>query len=291
MKSSSIISIALIVLLSFTFISCEKESSDGTTNSGGSSSSNNTVSEQVKEITLNHTFSSDLDKIVFYESYTYRYSFCFNKGCIKIYAEERRGGSFGSPTRSISGIKDTGYYSSIGDIPRTDNIIWGDGMSTGIPHYPKHGLNAIFLTEELCPTQMRIFAKDYTLDDDSRLKTVTIQYQLVSPETFGDESDLNGTSWEASTPQYGYPANVDWRMVFTTANSGVLYIHQGWGDNDYSYPFSYAYSKDRGGKILIYAGFCPIWTFYIENDKLYLHVPQNNGVISVTSGIAIFNKQ
>lgn len=295
MKSRTIIHFAISALLFFTFISCEKEASDGTTNSSGSGSSNNTISEQVKEITLNHTFNDYLDKIVFYESYTYRYSFCFNKGCIKIYAEERRGGSFGSPTQSICGIKDTGYYSSISEIPRTDNIIWGDGMSTGIPHYPKLGLNAIFLTEEMCPTQMRIYAKDYTLDNDSRLKTVTIQYQLVAPETFGDESVLNGTSWVATTPQFGYPANVDWRMVFTTANSGVLKIHYGWGGNDSSFPFSYAYSKDIGGKILVYVGSRPIWSFVLEDESLLLGVPGNNNVISVGGsdggGVVTFHKQ
>lgn len=320
MKSRTIIHFAIFSLLNFTFLACEKDVSSNNNNSGGHDSSDNTISEQIKEVILSHGSLYSLEnntyeKCVFYESYTYRYSFCFVNGNIGIYVEHRANGSFvqtlqNDPDRV--GIIDAGVFSSITDIPSFNTNIIGEGTDyrydamNGYPHwkyyasqfYPQHGYNAAYITEDSQIVQFRIYAKKYETDEGGNLKTATIQYQLVAPETFGDESVLNGTSWVATTPQFGYPANVDWRMVFTTANSGVLKIHYGWGGNDSSFPFSYAYSKDIGGKMLV-AGSRPIWSFVLEDESLLLSVPGNNNVISVGGsdgdgnggGVVTFYKQ
>lgn len=155
-----------------------------------------TVTTSVKTITLaigqgnigNH--SEDEKNI--YEDFNNLYTLALSGGNICFSHYVRDSGSFSTTSSyrdkdKYHGIKDVGKVSSLSNINSKERV--NDDtksyMFAGSHKWynfsiiqPNHGYAAYFTTENDEIKNLRIFIKDYTLDDAGSLASITIQYQL-----------------------------------------------------------------------------------------------------------------
>ena len=112
------------------------------------------------------------------------YAICLVDGQFGIYHAVRRGGDY---TLSIlgheeeCGLKDMGKIANISDVA-SKNVHGGDNGSDynryWLKFQPSHGYAVMFTTENGEQKYLRVYAKDYYLENNSFIESITIQYQL-----------------------------------------------------------------------------------------------------------------
>lgn len=185
-------------VMSLCLVSCGDDD-DENVNNGGSNGDNTeikgdyTATTSVKTVTLTTSSVNGLPTsgIKIYEDFNNLYSLVLSKGnlCLPHYGRSNGEWSayiFRQDYDTETGIKDIGKVTSLQDI-RIKNNNENDYRYSkyGSPlHFnystvqPNHGYAAYFTTENDEIKNLRIFIKDYTLDDNGSLASITIQYQL-----------------------------------------------------------------------------------------------------------------
>ena len=196
MKQKTFFSI-FIIMLSICLFSCSKnDDGNGGGNGDGTEVKNGyTATADIKTVTLK-TKSDPADvngeeEIIIYEDYNNRYSLLLAYGEICLRPEYRENGYFryrNDYNGEKSGIHDSGKVSSLQDIMTKEktNDDWtayssqylGANYCQHSTVQPNHGYSAYFTTENDELMFVRIYIKDYTLNTDSDLTSITIQYQL-----------------------------------------------------------------------------------------------------------------
>lgn len=196
MKQKTFFSI-FIIMMSICLFSCSKnEGSNGGGNGDGTEVKNGyTATADIKTVTLatqpNREDVNGENEIIIYEDYNNRYSLLLAYGKICLRPEYRENGYFRhwyDYKGEKSGIHDLGKVSSLQDImtkEKTNDGIFDSNSEYISANYcqhstvqPNHGYSAYFTTENDELMFVRIYIKDYTLNTDSDLTSITIQYQL-----------------------------------------------------------------------------------------------------------------
>lgn len=181
-------------MMSICLFSCSKNEDSNGGGKGNNTEVKNdyTATANIKTVTLvtqpNYEDINGENEIKIYEDYNNRYSLLLVNGNICIKPEDREDGTFErryDPDGEKSGIHDLGKVSSLQDIMTKEKICDGWYSNHYIAdgcHYstvqPNHGYSAYFATENDELMFVRIYIKDYTLNADSDLTSITIQYQL-----------------------------------------------------------------------------------------------------------------
>lgn len=193
MKLANIIYPVFSILFSLCLFSCNND--DDNYNGGGGNSENRndyTVTESVKTANLIEDYNRGKYDIIIYEDFNYRYSLLMTTGRIGMKPEYRYNGSFTSKKDyygTESGIHDTGKVNNLQSITEKEKINdywrWLENSAYysafGYQYsdvQPGHGYSAYFTTDEGEMKFVRIYIKDYTLDESGALTSITIQYQL-----------------------------------------------------------------------------------------------------------------
>lgn len=183
MKLANVIYPVFSIMFSLCLFSCNNDDDDY--NGGGGNSENRndyTVTESVKTANLNND-------IIIYEDFNYRYSLLMTNGRICMKPEYRYNGYFTSKhdeSGTESGIHDTGKVNNLQSITEKEKIndYWERVYPNSLAGYqcsdvqPGHGYSAYFTTDEGEMKFVRIYIKDYALDESGTLTSITIQYQL-----------------------------------------------------------------------------------------------------------------
>lgn len=183
--------------MSLCLVSCGDDDDENVNNGNNTEFKGDyTVTTSVKTITLdsknagigNH--SEDEKNI--YEDFNNLYTLALSGGNICFSHYVRNSGLF-STTSSYGdkdkyhGIKDVGKVSSLSNINSKERVndYTNSYVFAGARMWynfsiiqPNHGYAAYFTTENDEVKYMRIFVKDYKLDDAGSLASITIQYQL-----------------------------------------------------------------------------------------------------------------
>lgn len=196
MKQKTFFSI-FIIMMSICLFSCSKnDDGNGGGNGDGTEVKNGyTATADIKTVTLvtqsNREDVNGENEIIIYEDYNNRYSLLLAYGKICLRPEYRENGHFryrNDYNGEKSGIHDSGKVSSLQDIMTKEKT--NDGWTAYSSQYlganycqhstvqPNHGYSAYFTTENDELMFVRIYIKDYTLNTDSDLTSITIQYQL-----------------------------------------------------------------------------------------------------------------
>lgn len=151
----------------------------------------NSVKKAVLRMASNATISNE-EGLVFYQDYHNRYCLFLYEGKILVKHEKRDGSGWTDYDKYASGIYECGL-ADIGKVTKIIDILskdveGRDGIHQDYQSYyymlyssvfePNHGYIVMFTTENGEQKYMRIFAKDYSLDNNSWLETVTVEYQL-----------------------------------------------------------------------------------------------------------------
>ena len=188
MKLANIIYPVFSIMFSLCLFSCSNDDDDY--NGGGGNSENRndyTVTESVKSAKLEDDNKGE--SIIIYEDFNYRYSLLMIDGSICMKPEYRYNGYFtpkGDPSGTESGIHDTGKVNNLQGVTEKEKINDNWEGRQSFPKYkcqysdvqPGHGYSAYFTTDEGEMKFVRIYIKDYTLDESGTLTSITIQYQL-----------------------------------------------------------------------------------------------------------------
>lgn len=138
-----------------------------------------------------YTSSGDGETYKYYQDYNHYYVIYLSYGEISIIHYVRKGGNWSGTNDNVPldecGIIDTGEVTAISDI-LSKNVYGGENVKKtnvrpslrwySAEFQPRHGYVVMFTTEAGEKKYMRVFAKDYSLDNNGVLKSVTIQYQL-----------------------------------------------------------------------------------------------------------------
>ena len=188
MKLANIIYPVFSIMFSLCLFSCNNDDDDYNGGGGNSEIRNDyTVTGSVKSAKLEDDNKGEC--IIIYEDFNYRYSLLMRKGCICMKPEYRYNGCFTlkyDPFGTESGIHDTGKVNNLQGIAEKEKINdnWENYQydSKYCCQYsdvqPGHGYSAYFTTDEGEMKFVRIYIKDYTLDESGTLTSITIQYQL-----------------------------------------------------------------------------------------------------------------
>lgn len=190
--------IFILTLLPLVIVSCG--GNDDEPNSGNENTSkvttDYTASTSVKTVKLTGASGIYFDEeniINFYEDYNHSYAMYLLDGSICFTHFYRDNGkwscvshwnSYNEFSRATCGIKDAGLVGNISEIRSKDiEDYYGEVISYHLAHFsanfqPNHGYAIMFTTESGEKKYLRLHAKDYSLDDQGSLKSVTVQYQL-----------------------------------------------------------------------------------------------------------------
>lgn len=185
----SLLTIMMVVMLSVSMISCGGDDDDDfTPNSGGGSSTNTgdyIATTQVKTVKIKNDYYQGR---LIYEDYNRKYELSCERGECRILSYIRENGSWKDNLYMISrtwypgkdvGIESVGKVSGLSQITKYCNsTLEGLGEIRYPDIQPNCGYAAQFKTESGEWKHLRIYVKDYTLDSQGSLETVTYQYQL-----------------------------------------------------------------------------------------------------------------
>lgn len=201
MKIKNLLFLVPMLVMSLFLVSCGDDD-DNDLNNGGSNGDNTEIkgdyiaTTSVKTLTLVYSGPigerGESEKTI-YEDYNNLYSLALSQGniCFPHYVRSRGNwsttASYGDNDK-YHGIKDVGKVSSLSEVNSKEKAndytkYWNPYAGPG-PWYnlsivqPNHGYTAYFTTENDEIKYMRIFVKDYKLDDEGSLASITIQYQL-----------------------------------------------------------------------------------------------------------------
>lgn len=189
MKLANIIYPVFSIMFSLCLFSCNNDDDDY--NGGGGNSENRndyTVTESVKSAKLEDKSILE-ESIIIYDDFNCRYSLLLYNGHICMSPQHRYNGGLVSnydPNGTESGIHDTGKVNNLQGIAEKEKINdnWENYQydSKYRCQYsdvqPGHGYSAYFTIDEGEMKFVRIYIKDYTLDEFGTLTSITIQYQL-----------------------------------------------------------------------------------------------------------------
>ena len=189
-----------MLVFSLCFVSCGDDDNEDLS-IGGSNGDNTeikgdyTATVSVKTLTLSRSYGigeQSKDERTIYEDFNNLYSLALSSGniCFSHYIRSSGAWSTAASWRGndeYHGIKDIGKVASLSNINSEEKV--NDYTYTVSSHYksswynysivqPNHGYAAYFTTENNELKFMRIFVKDYSLDDEGALVSITIQYQL-----------------------------------------------------------------------------------------------------------------
>ena len=135
--------------------------------------------------------TGDGETYIYYQDFNNYYVIYLSYGEISIIHFVRNSGGWSSTNVDVPfeecGIQDIGEVTAIYDI-HSKNVTGGENekSANARPSFrrysaefqPRHGYVIIFTTEAKEKKYMRVYAKDYSLDNNGVLKSVTIEYQL-----------------------------------------------------------------------------------------------------------------
>lgn len=191
MKLANIIYPVFSIMFSLCLFSCNNDDDDY--NGGGGNSENRndyTVTESVKSAKLEDKSILE-ESIIIYDDFNCRYSLLLYNGHICMSPQHRYNGGLVSnydPNGTESGIHDTGKVNNLQSVTGkekvNDKLLENNIDSRYKKIYqcsvvqPGHGYSAYFTTGEGEMKFVRIYIKDYTLNQSGSLNSITIQYQL-----------------------------------------------------------------------------------------------------------------
>lgn len=196
----SLLFLVPMLVFSLCFVSCGDDDNEDLS-IGGSNGDNTeikgdyTATASVKTLTLSRSYGigeQSKDERTIYEDFNNLYSLALSSGNICFSHYIRSSGAWSTAASywdkdEYHGIKDIGKVASLSNINSEEKV--NDYTYTVSSHYksswynysivqPNHGYAAYFTTENNELKFMRIFVKDYSLDDEGALVSITIQYQL-----------------------------------------------------------------------------------------------------------------
>lgn len=177
-----------MLVMSLCLVSCGDDD-DEDVNNGGSNGDNTeikgdytaTTSVKTAILTSSEVYANPVTGIRIYEDFNNLYTLVLSGGNICFAHYPRHYGQWNNnyTTKGKNGIKNIGKVASLQDVnikdKGNDNYYGGHCFSQV---QPKYGYAAYFTTENDEVKYMRIFVKDYKLDDEGSLASITIQYQL-----------------------------------------------------------------------------------------------------------------
>lgn len=200
MKIKNLLFLVPMLIMSLCLFSCGDDD-DNDLNNGDSNGDNTEIkgdyiaTTSVKTLTLTiekgGIGSKSDDERAIYEDFNNLYTLALSGGNICFPHYVRSGGNW-STTASYGdkdkyhGIKDVGKVGSLSNVDSKEKVndYTISSFNYNRPWYnysivqPNHGYAAYFTTENDEIKYMRIFVKDYKLDDAGSLASITIQYQL-----------------------------------------------------------------------------------------------------------------
>lgn len=185
-----------MLIMSLCLFSCGDDD-DEDVNNGGSGDNTEikgdyTATTSVKTATLTSSgvYGNPVTGIRIYEDFNNLYTLVLSGGNICFVHYQRHNGEWDKQytIKGKNGIKDIGKVTSLQDVDIKNKEKENDHYSSNYGNYygghcysqvqPSHGYAAYFTTENDEIKYMRIFVKDYKLDDEGSLASITIQYQL-----------------------------------------------------------------------------------------------------------------
>ena len=194
MKIKNLLFLVPMLIMSLCLFSCGDDD-DNDLNNGGSNGDNTEIkgdyiaTTSVKTATLisSEVYGNPVTGIRIYEDFNNLYTLVLSGGNICFAHYPRYNGDWNNKyaIKGKNGIKDIGKVTSLQDVEiknkekENDNYYkdyYGGHCYSQVQ--PSHGYAAYFTTENDEIKYMRIFVKDYKLDDEGSLASITIQYQL-----------------------------------------------------------------------------------------------------------------
>ena len=193
MKIKNLLFLVPMLIMSLCLFSCGDDD-DEDVNNGGSGDNTEikgdyTATTSVKTATLisSEVYGNPVTGIRIYEDFNNLYTLVLSGGNICFAHYPRYNGDWNNKyaIKGKNGIKDIGKVTSLQDVEiknkekENDNYYkdyYGGHCYSQVQ--PSHGYAAYFTTENDEIKYMRIFVKDYKLDDEGSLASITIQYQL-----------------------------------------------------------------------------------------------------------------
>lgn len=194
MKIKNLLFLVPMLIMSLCLFSCGDDD-DNDLNNGGSNGDNTEIkgdyiaTTSVKTATLisSEVYGNPVTGIRIYEDFNNLYTLVLSGGNICFAHYPRYNGDWNNKyaIKGKNGIKDIGKVTSLQDVEiknkekENDNYYkdyYGGHCYSQVQ--PSHGYTAYFTTENDEIKYMRIFVKDYKLDDEGSLASITIQYQL-----------------------------------------------------------------------------------------------------------------
>ena len=194
MKIKNLLFLVPMLVMSLFLVSCGDDD-DNDLNNGGSNGDNTeikgdytaTTSVKTVKLTASNVGLQPTSGIKIHEDFNNIYLLVHSIGrlCLPHYVRKDGAWSIYKNYKDC-GIKDIGKVTSLQDIKIKNNNEYDEGHSvygsTFFYKYstaqPNHGYAAYFTTENDEIKNLRIFVKDYKLDDEGNLASITIQYQL-----------------------------------------------------------------------------------------------------------------
>lgn len=194
MKIKNLLFLVPMLVMSLFLVSCGDDD-DNDLNNGGSNGDNTeikgdyTATTSIKTATLTSSgvYGNPVTGIRIYEDFNNLYTLVLSGGNICFVHYPRHNGEWKNQytIKGKNGIKDIGKVTSLQDVDIKNKEKENDNYYS---HYygghcysqvqPSHSYTAYFTTENDEIKYMRIFVKDYKLDDEGSLASITIQYQL-----------------------------------------------------------------------------------------------------------------
>lgn len=192
----SLLTIMMVVMLSVSMISCGGDDDDDfTPNSGGGGSTNTgdyIATTQVKTVKIknskyaysNGNSSSVPDSRIIYEDYNKKYEIGCYLGTVAIFPYVREYSRWSYEFFNYRNIYEEGKNVGIESVGKVSGLSQITTYCNKEETYsypklqPNYGYAAQFMTENGEWKHLRIYVKDYTLDSQGSLETVTYQYQL-----------------------------------------------------------------------------------------------------------------
>lgn len=186
---------SFLLLLAGLFVNCSSDDDEGNgepTIDNTETKSDYTATNKVKTVTIESYNVQKRNDITIYEDFNRKYSLTYYEGYLYLFPYERINGSwnlridntYGWPYNNLIRsnnivIKDMGKMNGISAIVEKPKASGTDGGYAVYPDLqPYHGYAMSFKTEDDEVKYLRVYFSKYTKDEDGRISSITIQYQL-----------------------------------------------------------------------------------------------------------------
>lgn len=186
---------SFLFLLAGLLVNCSSDDDEGNgepTTDNTETKSDYTATNKVKTVTIKSYGVNVGNEITIYEDFNRKYSLTYCIGYLYLLPYERINGSwnlridnsYGYPLNYLIRsknivIKDVGKVNGISAIVEKPKASGTDGGYAVYPDLqPYHGYAMSFKTEDDEVKYLRVYFSKYTTDEDGRISSITIQYQL-----------------------------------------------------------------------------------------------------------------